>query len=271
LLDQLSPYLSKGELELEEALKILNLAALEQVLEFIDILHLNEANRAIEYLSQLEAKGVDFTDFAGMLVAELRNELIQKLKLDDDVSWEKNALERLIKAVEQSKSSPLPILPLELAVIDLAQGAPKSVNVKAQKFPPEVPARRQGRDQPIAEKDKTKAIRDPRPVPYAQRPTPSDQSIKDFPRDQRSAIIEAVSHQNKPLGVLLAGAEWALDEKTLCLTVEYQIYKEKIMSKKSLSILHKEIEKVMGTPYALRCEIIAKPSDLTEEIVEVFG
>jgi DNA polymerase-3 subunit gamma/tau len=277
LLDQLSPYLSKGELELKEALKILNLAALEQVLELIDILRSNDANRAIEYINQLATSGIDFVDFIEMLISKLRDELIQKLKLNDDVSWEKNALERLIKAAEEAKSLPLPALPLELAAIDLTREAPKNIDVKdveAQNLLPKASANRRDEEQPKEEKEEEKGEkdnnRDPQPAPNPKHPNTSVQHSKDFPRDQRSAIIEVVSHKNKPLGVLLAGAEWTLDEKTLCFTVEYQIYKEKIMSKVCRQMLDQAIEKILGAPLKIECQV-KKKKEIEEEIEEVFG
>ncbi|MCX6810053.1 MAG: DNA polymerase III subunit gamma/tau [Candidatus Berkelbacteria bacterium] len=269
LLDQLSPYLAKGEITLAEALKILNLAALEQLIEFIDILKSNDQKKAISYLQNLRERGVDFAEFVNMLIAKVREELIEKIQAGDDLSWHQITLHRLIAAALESKSSPIDTLPLELAVLDICEGE-GGEDIKQESKPQqdapskisEIPKDDLAEDKKIESKLDFKEEK--------KEPAKTDQKkLTQISADQRKAIIETIATKNKTFGSLLETTEWILEGDRLVILAGFNFHKDKIMEKKNYSTLKSEVENAMNCEVDLICKIKGK-EDIAEDIGSVF-
>ena len=261
LLDQLSPYLAKGEITLEEALKILNLAALEQLIEFIDILKSNDFKKAINYLQNLRERGVDFAEFVNMLIAKVREELIERIQAGENLDWHQTTLHRLIAAVLESKSSPIDTLPLELAVLDICDGK-VSENIKQDPKP-------QHDESPkISEKETSLNLG---LKEEGKKPAQINQDkLTHISADQRRAIIETIATKNKTFGSLLETTEWVLEGDRLVILAGFNFHKDKIMEKKNYSTLKDEVENAMDCEVNLVCKIKGK-EDIAEDIGSVFS
>jgi len=122
LLDQLSPYLASGEISIEQALQILNLTSFEKVSEFASLLRSGSVAEGFEFIRELMSHGVDFSDFMKMVIIEIRGQLIEKIMKNEETGWETATLQRLIKAQEDLKVSPIESLAIELAIADIAVG-----------------------------------------------------------------------------------------------------------------------------------------------------
>ncbi len=286
-LDQLSSHLVTDGIGVHEALKVLNLTALDQVVSFVEILNLGEANRAISYIDDLSAKGVDFEQFTNQTIVYLRRELIESLKSGEADDWVKTALERLIESVSQAKLTPVDSLALELAAIDVCEA--QTSKVKSEKLKVKSnPIQNTIDNPPKPESIQKVEISGPKakeieveihPVKSPQKGVPEGQfnRVKDFSADQKRAIIEQVTAQNKPLGFLLGSAIWKKDNDGLILTVEYPLHRNKIMSTGALKILSGEIKKVVGADIEIKCIVEKQTKEDTvdgnigEEIDEVFG
>jgi len=250
LFDQLLPHLSSGKMDLKQASKILNLSGLDELLHFMALLKSAEIPAVIEEIDELKAKGTDFEQFTSGLLRLFRAEMIEAILNGSDSKWLRFVLERLIRAVSQGKISPIGSLSLELAAIDICQK----------------PSNNSDENQP------SKVVTQP-----ASLKTPPAKKVDgiDLSTGARLAIIEGVAAKNKPLGALLAGAVWRINDGKVILAVEYKLHQHKIMSKDSLKFISEEAEKVLGKTVIFSC-IVEKEhdqmsADLVGEIEDVFG
>jgi DNA polymerase-3 subunit gamma/tau len=305
LLDQLSPYLATGEISLEQALQILNLTSFEKVSEFSELLRSGSVSDGFEFIRELMIHGVDFSDFLKMVIIEIRSQLIEKIKENKSVEWETVALQRLIKAQDDLKSSPVESLALELAVADIAAGEAKMTkkeegirnkeekqvdkkpeirNQNVEKNPNEENDKEEGiknQEEPKKEEKKFKKVEsksfdkaEPEPEPIQPKPKPPEKAKKDkieLSDDQRRAIVEEVSLKNKNLSSLLSTASWEATDEGLMIFVAFPFYKDKIMETKNYSLLKKVAENILDDTVTIHCEVKKHTENITEEIDEVFG
>jgi DNA polymerase-3 subunit gamma/tau len=146
LLDELFTFAanSKKEIKAEEVKNLLGLVETELVSQFIDLILEKNASKAINFLqNEVSEKGLDLREFSRALINYLRQGLILKLTGVGETrnpivtGLTKEELEKLKKQVEAFKTaelekainlfleaqtkmkySPIPQLPLELAIID---------------------------------------------------------------------------------------------------------------------------------------------------------
>jgi DNA polymerase-3 subunit gamma/tau len=265
LLDQLSSHLVGKKLTYEEALQILNLSSLAKIEEFISLIETKDAKLAIDFIDQLNASGVSFPDFTSGLMIELRRRLIEKIKQGLSGEFEETALQKLMKAESEMKSSPIESLPLELAVYEICfaaksedkhveSGIAQDQNKKAEIKKAEISKPKESG--PIKEIE----------VPESYEPG----KIVPISRDIKHAVVLEVSKENKALSALLTDLAWEGDTGEVKIIAEYLLHKNMIMNKKNLLILEKCLQSVLQCKSKVTCEI-KKEEDIAEEIDSVFG
>lgn len=249
ILDQLSSHLVKKQIDIKEAIKLLNLSSFEQVDDLIAKLREGDLAKVISYLSNLAEKNVDFSNLTDGTIVELRRRMIENIMSDKDFMWEKDTLEKIARAKKIAQNSPVERLALELAAIDICL-----VESGSRKVASSV----EGKEN----KDKTVTPKQIKPV--------RSETIKDMPDDKRKAIQEIVREKNMALGALLALAGWEVEDGKLCFVVEYPIYKDKILSEKSIALISTCVTEVLQKQIAISCRV-ERPGDVGEEIEAVFG
>lgn len=140
LLDQVFTLYGEKQIKAEDIKDLLGLVELELVSKFTDFLCQKKAKGAIKFLQEITEKGLDLSEFSKALINYLRkslvlkimgepnplitgltNEEIQKLKKQTEILKEeeiKKFIELFLEAQNKMKYSPIPQLPLELAVIE---------------------------------------------------------------------------------------------------------------------------------------------------------
>jgi len=279
LLDQLSAHLLDGELSYEQALEILNLSSLAEVNDFITQLKNKDAKQAIDSIARLNEKGVSFPDFLSQLILTIRQELIDKIKSDQDGTWEKRALARLMGAEGEMKFAPVESLPIELAVYDLtlsdnskAQSAEENPVQKKEPEPlkkePVIIQSQKAQEKPDEIFKKPEVKKSIENVKAAVK-NKSDEIVP-ITRDIKQAVVVEITQQNKALGALLTDLSWGGDSNEVRIFAQYSFHRDKIMDKKNLVLLEKCLETVLQCKSKVACEI-KKEEDIAEEIDSVFG
>ncbi|HOA47723.1 MAG TPA: DNA polymerase III subunit gamma/tau [Candidatus Pacearchaeota archaeon] len=132
--------LEDKEIKKEEVEKILGIVGIGPVSKFVDFLSKKDKKGAIQYLMELQEKGIDIENFSKKIVSYLNDLLLVKInpnifkrsgnftkeeeenlkKQEKDFSEEelKNLLKIFFEARNQIKWADLPQLPLELAIIE---------------------------------------------------------------------------------------------------------------------------------------------------------
>jgi len=140
LLDQAITFSGQGEIKTEDIKEILGLVEIKLVQEFTDFLCQKKASEAINFLNEIANRGSDLQEFTKTLINYLRqamilkiiggenpilagltNEEFQKLQNQAENFKEeelKNILNLFLDAENKMRYSPIPQLPLELAIIE---------------------------------------------------------------------------------------------------------------------------------------------------------
>ena len=143
LLDQALTFAgSRGEIKAEDIKDLLGLVEVELVAKFCDFLCQKKASEAINFLNEVIDRGADIQEFAKILINYLRQALILKItgveegnpiitgltkeefqKLQNQAANFKeeeirNILNLFLEAENKMRYSPIPQLPLELAIIE---------------------------------------------------------------------------------------------------------------------------------------------------------
>ncbi len=143
LLDQALTFAgSRGEIKAEDIKDLLGLVEVELIAKFCDFLCQKKASEAINFLNEVTDRGADLQEFAKILINYLRQALILKItgagegnpiitgltkeefqKLQNQAANFKeeeirNILNLFLEAENKMRYSPIPQLPLELAIIE---------------------------------------------------------------------------------------------------------------------------------------------------------
>jgi DNA polymerase III subunit gamma/tau len=139
LLDQTITFIGdlSKELKAQDIKEILGLVETELIAQFCDFLCQKKPKEAIDFLNETGDKGLDFQEFAKALINYLRQVMLSKISSSLVVGLTKEELEKLqsqaatftetqiqnmlnlfLEAQNKMKYSPIPQLPLELAIID---------------------------------------------------------------------------------------------------------------------------------------------------------
>jgi len=261
LLDQLSSHLNERELSKVEALEILQMASLENVLEFIEILEKTDSRKAIDFIQDLHDSGTNFEEFINDLIVQVRANLIASVREDDIRADLVKILKRLLKAIGDARLSPVDSLALELAAIDICHGGPPAGGFS-------VPQVNQVSEKSSGDKSPTEKTEDSQGKTSEKT---AKAKLKTLSADQKIAIIEQISAKNKPLSSLLGSAIWSIEENKLTIAVEYPIYKDTIMSKRNLALIEQVLSENFEQKILVNCDVISKGENFEEDFESVFG
>jgi DNA polymerase III subunit gamma/tau len=141
LLDQVFTLFGKRKINVKDIRNLLGLVPTQLAIEFFDFLIKRDAKGGINFLNQIEEKGIDLEEFAKNFVDYLRKVLIFKItnSTDDEIfsALSKEELEKLkeqslkvneielkkilslfLDAQNKMRFSPILQLPLELAIVE---------------------------------------------------------------------------------------------------------------------------------------------------------
>ena len=111
------------EITAKEVRDILGLVEINVVKQFVEYLRNKDAKAAVQYLNEIYEKGTDLEVFSKALINHLRDALVLRITQGADAGFTEEELQRLLKiflqAQSQQKYSPIPQLPLELAVVEI--------------------------------------------------------------------------------------------------------------------------------------------------------
>jgi DNA polymerase-3 subunit gamma/tau len=141
ILDQVFTLFGKKKIELNDVKGILGIVEVKLVSDFFDFLLKKDSKGAIEFLNQLLEKGIDLEEFSKVLINYLRQILILKIMGIENnpflIGFSKEEIQKMkeqsekisqdqlnkllqvfLEAQNKIKFSPIPQLPLELAIVE---------------------------------------------------------------------------------------------------------------------------------------------------------
>lgn len=234
--------IGEGEINIETVTKTLGLPSHEQIDKLINAMDSDSA-AAIELVNNLYQDGLDFGYLYKELILKMREKMIETAD-SRYARW----LQSLIFAQEKSKFSPLPQIPLEIAILEHGQIS----NTKSQI---------------LNEAPKIKSVLKP-------------QTTEAISEDQWQKIIETIKDHNHSLaGILRQGKLVGADKDKLTIAVKFAFHKDRIEEPKNHGNLTQAISNIAGKKVAVVCVVddslaapIAVDKDaILDEVLEVFG
>ncbi|MBI2589530.1 DNA polymerase III subunit gamma/tau [Candidatus Berkelbacteria bacterium] len=284
LLDQLAA-LGADEITTEQVRFLLGIAPEAELIELLGVVLTGQLKLAHSILEKFAQHGYDPAVLADDLIMILRHgiwlanrvqvkgsEGLQKLF--ERVDAKKNLAElvalirRLFEAKQQQRWAPTPMLPLELALIDIksVRGAESQKQTQV-----EAPTQNSLKKKPGVET----AIQRESLQSNAEDQKPSDLSAL------WQKIITLIHAKNAPLAALLRSAKLVSLEETTCqIEVPFGFYADRVRDRKNAAILGEVFQAVVGRLIQVHCQVGGKnlataqtrtALDLEADVLEVFG
>lgn len=118
LLEQLAAYGKAIDSSL--VLEALGIVGKESVKKLIDAAKKRDSASIVKMFGEMEKSGIKAQVLASSLLMEVKTRMEEKLEHSDSVADELLLIDELIDATDKIKVSPLPLLPLEIALLTLA-------------------------------------------------------------------------------------------------------------------------------------------------------
>lgn len=269
-LESLSHYADKKTLKIEEAQKILGLVNEKEARQLNRIFLQKDVQAALQTINDLANRGINFHYLIQTMIKSLRQELSAHLLSETaakDKVEELLELIRVLHAAEQEiKSSPLPQLPLEMAVVEW------SLKKEGRGF----------RVESGGEDERWKVEGKPLEQSTLKPPISTPTSIQNlWPK-----ILEQIKPHNHSVEALLKGCEpVSFSDNILTLKFFYKFHKERIEEPRNKELVEKVASQIAGAPIKTRCvlgeknlpaenaepSIETNSSDLLKMAQEVFG
>jgi len=281
LFDQLVSF-TGGKITLESAEDILGLAPFAESQDFIGLILESKTAECIAVLKELSRSGRDMTLFTNSILNYLDLMLGQKLKGEEasvelglgkeDAEKMNRQLEKItaceisvllglfMTAFQKIKFSPIPELPLEIAVVEYLENQgrdddkPQTPQGPSARVP--MSARPTNRlEQPTGAKPTE---------PSAERPKPRKSTVDDpkLVNSRWSEFLNVVKEYNNSLLTSLRLAKLVgVKDGEIILSFPYRFHKEAVEQRKNKIVIEKAMEEVYGGHYKLRCMLTHEVDD----------
>jgi len=281
LLDQVASYVGK-KIKLSDVELILGVSNQKSIIELINHLVNKDSRSAITLINRLLNQGHDLSFFTKNTIEYLRKLILIKTASSDseelftDPQKPKEQAEKLsaaqilkfiksiIEAQREIKSSSIPQLPLEMAVVDLVgEEEEKKEKIEEMVIEKNVPEMK-------TKNLKSKNIIKQNPAPIkkikkiAQKLTSSariDQLIQNWPK-----ILSSAGKANHSLLALLrSSVPVEIKNDTIKLAVHFKFHQDQILAEKRYQKIKEIAKKVIGKDYKIDCVLA---NEIDEKIID---
>ncbi|MBI4054054.1 MAG: DNA polymerase III subunit gamma/tau [Candidatus Doudnabacteria bacterium] len=295
MLDQLSSF-GKADLTLEQAEELLGQTSLRLLQEFFDQVFSGDAGSAIRFLKKIVSAGRDITQFTNGFLEYLDTVLgyassgpqaPSMLVNEDRLLLEKHGRvprERLVSlidlvlaAAQRIRSSPLPELPLELAVVQFVEEEQTSDSQAG--FAGKA-------DSKIFKSHQTKKS-DVEPAVgsiLSSGDSPPNRFYEETHSNWNKFLEHVKSYNHSLISSLRLAKVVACDSSKLTLSFPYRFHQETVEQRKNKIVIEKALEEIFARPLRLESRLASDLADepaasdkpkrkgkLVEEALKVFG
>lgn len=284
LLDQIA---SRGEVitlkAVEEGLKS---SSFQDLIDLVSAIKTKENSRALGIIRSQSEKGINIKEFSTQLLEVLRGLLLIQSQagtsVKDDLGvhffdqltslasgWSKNDLIRILHLVQNSlqqlKFSPIPTLPLELAVVESClQPVPQQSFVSQTVIAVPPPALSQAIHQT---NEATKST--PKDDQIIENIGPQLEVISsdelNLLKDRWSYILETIKPDNYSLEALLKQAKLlSCEQGNVCVEVPYAFHQRILDTPRSRNLLESVLSDVLGKPARVTTKLGQRPLKIEE-------
>jgi DNA polymerase III subunit gamma/tau len=268
LLDQLTV---GGKLTFENVRAILGISDLKTIEGLYSSLMNNDAHGGLSLVQTLHTDGIDFAQFTREFLEYLRNLLLDKVSNNekDEIGGLLKLITLFQEALVSVKTSSIPQLPLEIAIVKFCHGEPVvtdvpkvlSKKVKEKKAPE------------VAETSERehKAVKESAPLQSEEKiPLTISHLKENWPRVLEQIAVPAVKRS------ALEGSPAKVEGHDVTLEFTSKFHLEKVLNQEARVDTEKAFEKVFGEKVKVLgnlkdVELSSKSSDIASDAVEIFG
>lgn len=268
---------SSQEIGLTEVEKILGLASNQLVNNFFQNLLANDSLAAIQILQQISQSDINLAQFIKQVLELARQQLIGLvLAKKDSALLKKTSL--IIKELNQAAIdialSPIQMLPLEIAVINLTVDYTNTnvpvLNQMLQSTKPIQAPLAANVSEELANEHKIKVdavdkIKQQVDQILSQ-PTTDNIAIGSISKQWQEVLAEAKQHNHHLAAFLSKAVIKQLNDLILLVEVPFELHRKKLEDKKASEVLTQIFNKIYGKPLILRCNLQKSTrDDINEE------
>lgn len=224
--------LTKGRVTESTVSAIIPSSSYEKLGNFLTPLFAKKTQESLEYISELQKKGFDLRAFLMFVLQALESDLVNTVKETSDTKYASmedlnKAIAVFLRAYEEIRYSPVPQLPIELAIIEFCE-------IKRAPEPPP-------RDFPIqkvAPAAREEAVSAPQPLGLLTL----EKLIEHWP----DFIAAMKPHNHSVAGVLRSSRPKAVDGGIVTIEAFYKFHQEKLADIGTKQVLSEMLKKLFG-------------------------
>ena len=258
LLEQLVSNFKK--IGIKQVKELLGMVGKDRIMELLDAVEEGEAGKIGEIMMEMEDRGIDAGNLLKQLLETSRERLREAGKTKGDTEVWSDLSEELIKAAESLRFSPLPFLPIELALMEVGlerkedkdedEGKKKAVKVeikKVKKDGKKVETKKTERVEARTEKEIAKLTNGLAETSFGQI------------EEEWGKLLNNLSPKYRSIAGLLRSAKpKQMEGRYLTIEVFYKFHKDQLEQESKRRVIEEVANKLWG-PVALRCVLGEKP------------
>lgn len=240
----------------------------------ISLLSQRKTREGVEEVNKVAASGVSLEAYVAGILERLHEILLYKVGVLDspveDFGLEVEDIKKLVgifsSAGRQISLSPIPVLPVELGVVEWGEGSSgtsQSIRLSRNSDAAQGEKKQKSKISPRSEE-----------TPASHPPHPTSITEKDW-----KEILAKIKPRNHSLEALLRSTRPVeFDGETLTVSVFYQFHKEKLEEEMYRKVIEEEAGKILGSEmiriafvFGGKPRITGKSEDLLETAEEIFG
>ena len=239
LLEQAS--LQEGKITEASLQKLFAIPQYAKLGDFIKPLFARDTKGALDYLEEIHQQGFDLRAFVTFTLQSLETDLVNTAKGTNDPKFGslaqlQNAIRLFTRAYEEMRYSPIPQLPIELAIIEFCQAnLVQQTTVSDKKQPDDV--------EPV-----THAVNNPPPA-VAEIPAPQPLGLLTLEKlvEHWSDFIAATKPYNHSVaGVLRSSRPKSVENGIVTIEAFYKFHQEKLATVPTKQVLGEVLRKLFG-------------------------
>ncbi len=245
--------------------------------EFTKLLFAKKTKDCLLEISKLDGKGVSPENFLGALITDLRAKIMNKVGVTEGDSPDLSVAEMLRltelmnRAAIDIPASPVPVLPLEIAVIKWCQDKhPDDGDDEKQTDSKEVATPEKSQESQNAKTEKPVTVSEVVSVVDVTSVTNSISSNLEVNGEVWKNILTLIKPINASVEALLRAAKpVAYDGKTLTLGVYYKFHKERLEDSTHRRVLEDIVGQVLNAPTKVVCTLTEPAPRKVMEVAQV--
>jgi DNA polymerase-3 subunit gamma/tau len=261
LLDQLR---SLPEITMADVANRIGETGAEEAEAILAAMRAGDSATIISALRRLEDTAVPVDNVARMLLASVRNDLHAAIEEGRDSAQALRTMDALLDAIRDLRASPVPVLALETALLDLAMGSPAMPVAERQATPPQATPQSTATVTPREEPGASAAPASPTPMTTAVSVEAPEVSVEEILRHWPEVLKDT-----EPASVRMSlknGQVNAVEGNAIEVSFNSAFHRDKVAAVDASRAVENALEKVFKRSVRLKCVLETERSPAASDV-----